>query len=61
VIGCTGRDERASGTRYPGADLSEGVTDAPPPDGSTGIDLLRVAALMIAGEHDLPDDRDKRK
>jgi 3-oxoadipate enol-lactonase len=40
--------------RYPGADLSDGAVDAPPPDLSAGIDSLGVAALVITGEHDLP-------
>jgi 3-oxoadipate enol-lactonase len=40
--------------RYPGSDLSDGASDAPAPDLSARIDSLRVAALVITGEHDLP-------
>jgi 3-oxoadipate enol-lactonase len=40
--------------RYPGRDLSPAAVDPPPPDLWSRLPALRVPALVITGEHDLP-------
>jgi 3-oxoadipate enol-lactonase len=41
--------------RYPGNDLGEGAVDAPPPDLWVQLESLKVPALVITGEHELPE------